>query len=56
MKEQKIVPIRMDNEMHRELRKLAFLTELPMAHIVRQGIQMRIDEIKKALTSRDIAI
>jgi predicted DNA-binding protein len=56
MKEQKILPIRIDKDMFKELRKLAYLTEKPMAELIRQGIKMKLEENKKVLTNSDIAI
>jgi predicted DNA-binding protein len=54
--EPKIVPIRLDPETHKNLRKLAYLTEVPMAEIIRQGIKIKIEENKKMLTNSDVAI
>jgi predicted DNA-binding protein len=56
MSEHKIIPIRLDPEMHQNLRKLAYLTEIPMSEIIRQGIKIKIEENKKMLTNSDIAI
>lgn len=53
---QKIIPVRIDVEMHRNLRNLAHLTEISMAEIIRQGIKIILEQQKKVLTNNDIAI
>ena len=48
---ERIFPIRIDNEMHKQLRKAAYLTELPMSELIRLGIKMKLEETKKILTN-----
>lgn len=56
MKDEKILPIRIPGALHKELRKLAYLTEISMAELIRQGIVLKLKENKKVLTNSDIAI
>jgi predicted DNA-binding protein len=52
----KIFPVRMSGELHSQLKKLAYLTEKPVAELIRMGIQLKLEEYKKVLTNADIAI
>ncbi len=54
--DQKVFPLRLTGEMHQGLRKLAYLTELPMAEIIRDAIKIKLKESKKILTNSDIAV
>lgn len=56
MSDHKVIPIRIDSEMHRMLRKISFLTEITMAELMRQGIQIKINEYKKVLTNADVNV
>lgn len=52
----KMLTIRMPNTFHKNLRKLSYLTQKPMAELVRNGIEMVIENNKKVLTNSDIVI
>jgi len=52
----KVVPIRVDLQTYKDLRKLAYLTEQPMAEIIRNGIEYQLNNYKKVLTNSDIAV
>lgn len=52
----KVMPVRIDTELYKDLRKLSYLSELPMSELIRQAIKLKIDECKKVLTNSDIAI
>jgi len=52
----KIFPVRIDDAMHRELRKCAYLTEVPMSELIREGIKLKIEKIKKMLTNVDLNV
>jgi len=56
MKESKIFPIRIGIEMYKDLRKLAYLTERPMSDLIRDGINLKIDEHRKVLTNAEIKV
>jgi len=51
-----VFPLRIPCVMHKELRKLAYLTEVPMAELIREGILLKLNENRKVLTNSDIAI
>lgn len=51
-----VLPFRLDNKLYRKLKKISFLTEKPMAVIVREGVEIIVKDYKKVLTSGDIAI
>lgn len=51
-----IISIRMKKETHQELRKIAYLTEQPIAEIVRQGIELIIKKSKNQLTDINTAV
>lgn len=51
-----VLPIRLDEKMYEELREMAYISKRPMAVIVREGIELRMNQIKKVLTNKDIAI
>ena len=50
---ERIFPIRIDNEMHKQLRKAAYITALPMSELIRLGTKMKLEEIKKMLTNAE---
>lgn len=52
----KIFMLRLEPKTHKELRKLSYLTELPMAELIRDAIKNKLKESKKMLTNADIAI
>ena len=54
--DQKIFPLRITGNMHKQLRKLAYITGLPMAELIRQAIESKLKDCKKILTNIDIAI
>ncbi len=51
-----ILSIRMPREMHQELRKLSYLTEQPIAELVRQGVEILIKKSKNKLTDDYTAV
>lgn len=53
---QKVFPVRMDEDLYKDLRKLSYLTELPIAEIIRQAVKVKIESHRKLLTNSDIAI
>jgi predicted DNA-binding protein len=56
MRYPKMIPVRMDQKMYNELRKLSFLVNIPMSEIVRDCLEQKISANKKMLTNNDIAI
>lgn len=52
----RILPVRLEEKLYKQLHKLAYLTESSMADIIRQGIKLKLEEYKKVLTNSDIAI
>lgn len=52
----KIFPLRINGSTYKDLRKLAYLTEKPMADLIREGIEMKINENKKVLTNSEIVV
>lgn len=50
---ERIFPIRIDNEMHKQLRKASYITALPMSELIRLGAKMKLEEIKKMLTNAE---
>lgn len=56
MSDHKIFPIRIDQDMYQDLRKISFLTHIPMADIIREGTENKIKEYKKMLTHTDINV
>lgn len=55
-KEFKILPVRIEQQTYKMLRKMAFLNEMSMAHLIREMIDKKIEDNKKVLTNSDIAI
>lgn len=56
MQDFKLVPVRFDMKMYNEMRDLAHVNKISMADIVRAGVDMVLQNSKKVLTKRDIAI
>ncbi len=56
MKESKIFPVRIEIKMYKDLRKLAYLTEMSMSDLIRDGINLKIAEHKKVLTNAEINV
>lgn len=56
MKDLTIISIRMKKETHQELRKISYLTDQPIAELVRQGIDMYIKRSKNMLTENNTAV
>lgn len=56
MKDYHVFTLRLDYDMHDEVSNLAHLLRRPMAEIIREGIILRLNQIKKPLTNSDIAI
>lgn len=54
--DQKIIPVRLDLLLYKDLRKLSYLTEMTMVDIIREGIRLKIKEAQKVLTNADITI
>ncbi len=54
--ESKVIPLRVNNRTYKELRKLSYLTERHMADLIRDGIEMKIEENKKVLTNSQITV
>lgn len=52
----KAVLVRMTESEHRAWRKLAYLNEVSMAHLVRECVEERLKNNKKVLINSDIAI
>ena len=52
----KIFPIRIDQDMYQDLRKISFLTHISMADIIREGAENKIKEYKKMLTHTEISV
>lgn len=44
------MPVRMEKEMHTQLRKLAFVNDVPMAELIRISIKNLLENNKKMLT------
>jgi hypothetical protein len=53
---EKIFPIRIDDETYRQLRKMAFLLEVTMTDIVRDGLKIKLEEAKKMLTNSSVVV
>jgi hypothetical protein len=53
---EKIFPIRLDDETYRQLRKIAYLMEVNMTDIVRDGLKIKLEEAKKILTNSSIVV
>jgi len=51
MSADKIIPLRINPELHDQLRTVSFYTKIPMAELMRQGIQLKINKYKKLLTN-----
>lgn len=43
----KIVTVRMDEQLWKKLRKIAFVNEIPMAAVVRRGLELFLKEKEK---------
>lgn len=56
MTKPRIFPVRIDDELYKDLRKLAYLTEQPIAALIREAIHAKLNDNKKMLTNSDIAI
>lgn len=56
MKDYYIYTLRLDHKMHQEVSDCAHFMRKHMADIIREGIELRLNQIKKPLTSGDIAI
>ena len=56
MNDYHIFTLRLDEKMHQEVSDFAHIMKKPMAEIIREGIILRLDQIKKPLTSGDSAI
>lgn len=56
MSDLKLLTIRMEQDTHKQLRKLSYLTEESIAELIRQGIQIIIEKNKKVLTNSDVAV
>lgn len=52
----RMFPVRLSKKMYSKLRKYAFLHEKPMAIIVRECIEERINNNEKMLNNSDIVI
>jgi hypothetical protein len=53
---EKVLPIRLDDETFRQLRKMAYLMEVNMVDILRDGLKIKLEQAKKILTNSDIAV
>jgi len=53
IKKERIFPIRMDQDMHKQLRRASFLTEIPMSEFIRMSIRSKLEETKKILTNAE---
>ena len=56
MKDYHIFTLRLEHEMHDKIYNLAHILHNPMAEIIREGIMLRLDGVKKPLTNVDSAI
>lgn len=54
LKENTILPVRIENEKYELLRNLAHVNKISMCSIIRKGIDMVINNNKKQLTNLDI--
>lgn len=56
MTEFTVISIRMKHNTHQQLRKIAYLTEQPIAELVRQGIEIVLNRNKKVLNVDDTVV
>lgn len=56
MNELKSLTVRMPTKVHRDLRKLSYLTEIPIAVLIRNGIEIILNNNKKVLTNSDVVV
>lgn len=56
MKDYYIFTLRLDEKMHQEVSDYAHFMKKPMAEIIREGITLRLKQIKNPLTFNDSAI
>lgn len=52
----RVFPIRLEEDLYKKLRKLSYLNEIPIAQIIREAIEIKLEANKKVLTNSDIAI
>lgn len=52
----KVLPVRVESGKYKQLRKLAYLSEMSMAELIRRMLDEKLNSMKKVLTNSDIAI
>lgn len=56
MKDYILYTLRLDEKMHEEVRNLAHFMKVNMSEIIREGIQLKLNQVKKPLTNGDGAL
>jgi hypothetical protein len=56
MRDYTLYTLRLEQKMHEEVSDLAHFRKVHMSEVIREAIQLKLDQIKKPLTSRDIAL
>lgn len=56
MKDYVLYTIRLDRNMHTQVSDLAHFRRVHMSEVIREGIQLKLDQIKKPLTNGDSAL
>ena len=56
MKDYVLYTLRLDHKMHEEVSDLAHFLKVHMSEVIREGIELRLNQIKKPLTSRNVAL
>jgi len=56
MKDYVLYTLRLDPKMHDEVSNLSHALKIPMSEIIREGIILRLNQIKKPLTNNNSAL
>jgi hypothetical protein len=56
MKDYILYTLRLDNKMHDQVRDLAHVLKVHMSEVIRDGINLKLEQIKKPLTKRNVAL
>jgi hypothetical protein len=51
-----IFPLRIENKMYEDLRKVSYLTHISKAELIRMGLESKLNEYKKMLIHTEINV
>ncbi len=56
MKDYVLYTLRLDHKMHDQIRDLAHILKVNMSDVIREGVELRLNQIKKPLTNSNSAL